>query len=241
MGLFKKNKVEVNMDNLPNHIAFIIDGNGRWAKQKGMPRKFGHKVGVDKIEETINNCLELGVKELSFYCFSTENWNRPKDEIDAIFNLLEEFLSKGAEDYIKKGIKVYASGDIARFGDSLQNKILNIIEKTKNNDKMKVNICLNYGGRAEIIRAVNNIIKSGVEEVDENSFKNYLYTSELSDPDLIVRTSGEFRISNFMLYQMAYSEFYFPKVLWPDFNKDELLLAIQSFQSRKRRFGSIKE
>lgn len=241
MGLFNKKQTNIDMNNLPYHIAFIIDGNGRWAKSKGLSRKFGHKVGVKKIEETINNCLELGIKEISFYCFSTENWNRPKQEIDTIFELLEMFLSKNLDDYVQKGVKVYTCGDISKFGDSLKNKMLAMVEQTKNNDKIKVNICLNYGGRAEIVRAVNNIIKDGVKQVDENSFKDYLYTKEFSDPDLIVRTSGEFRISNFMLYQLAYSEFYFPKVLWPDFNKKELLLAISSFQSRKRRFGSIKE
>ena len=227
MGLFKGKKIDIDMNRLPNHIAFIIDGNGRWAKSKGLPRKFGNKVGVDKIEETVNNCLDLGLKQISFYCFSTENWNRPKDEVDTIFELLREFLSKNL--------------DISKFKEDLQEKILNIVDQTKNNDKLKVNICLNYGGRAEIVRAVNNIIKSGEISIDEDSFKKYLYTSELTDPDLIVRTSGEYRISNFMLYQLAYSEFYFPKVLWPDFNKKELLLAINNFQSRKRRFGSIKE
>lgn len=241
MGLFKGKKIDIDMNRLPNHIAFIIDGNGRWAKGKGLPRKFGHKVGVDKIEETVKNCLDLGLRQISFYCFSTENWNRPKDEVDTIFELLREFLSKNLDDYVNQGIKVYVSGDISKFKEDLQEKILNIVDKTKNNDKLKVNICLNYGGRSEIVRAVNNIIKSGEKSIDENSFKKYLYTSELTDPDLIVRTSGEYRISNFMLYQLAYSEFYFPKVLWPDFNKKELLLAINNFQSRKRRFGSIKE
>ena len=237
--MFEKNKLDSKK--FPNHIAFIIDGNGRWAKQRGLPRSMGHKAGIVTCKEIINECFNLGINFVSIYGFSTENWNRPKDEVDTIFELLREFLSKNLDDYVSKGIKVYVSGDISKFKEDLQEKILNIVDQTKNNDKLKVNICLNYGGRAEIVRAVNNIIKSGEKSIDEDSFKKYLYTSELTDPDLIVRTSGEYRISNFMLYQLAYSEFYFPKVLWPDFNKKELLLAINNFQSRKRRFGSIKE
>lgn len=241
MGLFRKKKIEIDVNNLPKHIAFIIDGNGRWAKKIGMPRTYGHKIGVDAVANTIENCLELGIKQVSFYCFSTENWNRPKQEIDTIFDLMREYIKKNADTYTQKGVKMYVSGDISKLPEDLICEIEKIVENTKNCTKMMVNICLNYGGRAEIIRAVNQIINDGVKEIDEQSFKNYLYTKDFSDPDLIVRTSGEQRISNFMLYQLAYSEFYFPTTYWPDFDNQELLKAIKSFQSRKRRFGQIKE
>ena len=240
MGLFKRKKLKIDQSKLPKHIAFIIDGNGRWAKNKGFPRTFGHKMGVEAVKNTILNCLELGIKELSFFCFSTENWQRPKEEVDYIFNLLREYLSENLDEYYNKGIKLYVSGDINALPNDLQEKINAILEKTKDNDKMKVNICINYGGRAEIVRAVNCIIEAKVEKITEEEFKNYLYTRDFSDPDLIVRTSGENRISNFMLYQLAYSEFYFPKAFWPEFDKKELYKAINNFQSRNRRFGQIK-
>lgn len=241
MGLFRRKNVKLNVEKLPYHIAFIIDGNGRWAKEKGMPRTYGHKVGVEAVKNTVNNCLEIGIKQLSFYCFSTENWNRPKDEIDAIFDLMKDYLEKFADEYVNKGIKLYVSGDITKLPTDLQEKIVNIVDKTKDNDNMMVNICLNYGGRAEIVRAVNTIINEKIENVTEKSFKNYLYTKDFKDPDLIVRTSGENRISNFMLYQLAYSEFYFPKTYWPDFDKKELIKALNNYAKRTRKFGSIKQ
>lgn len=241
MSLFKRKNVKIDVNKLPLHIAFIIDGNGRWAKNKGMPRTYGHKVGVDAVKNTVNNCLELGIKQVSFYCFSTENWNRPKDEIDAIFNLMREYLSNYKDEYASKGVKLYVSGDISKLPVDLQEKIKDMITQTKDNNKIMVNICLNYGGRAEIIRAVNKIIEDKLTNVTEQDFKNYLYTKDFADPDLIVRTSGEYRISNFMLYQLAYSEFYFPKTYWPDFDKKELMKALKSYSSRTRKFGSIKE
>ena len=241
MGLFRRKNVKLNVEKLPYHIAFIIDGNGRWAKEKGMPRTYGHKVGVEAVKNTVNNCLEIGIKQLSFYCFSTENWNRPKDEIDAIFDLMKDYLEKFTDEYVNKGIKLYVSGDITKLPKDLQEKIVNIVDKTKDNNTMMVNICLNYGGRAEIVRAVNTIINEKIENVTEESFKNYLYTKDFKDPDLIVRTSGENRISNFMLYQLAYSEFYFPKTYWPDFDKKELIKALNNYSKRTRKFGSIKQ
>lgn len=241
MSIFKKKEIKIDFHKLPHHIAFIIDGNGRWAKLRNMPRTFGHKIGVNAVQNTVFSCYELGINQVSFYCFSTENWNRPKQEIDAIFNLIRDYLKNDLNEYVEKGIKFYVSGDLTKLPTDLQNQIEHVIYKTRDCDKMKVNICLNYGGRAEIVRAVNEIIKQNVEAIDENSFKNYLYTKDFEDPDLIIRTSGEKRISNFMLYQLAYSEFYFTKTFWPDFNKKELLLAIKDFQSRNRRFGHIKE
>ena len=238
MGLFSRKKI-VDKNKLPKSVAFIIDGNGRWAKKRGMPRLFGHRAGIKAVESTIKNARKLGIKELIFFCFSTENWNRPEAEVDGLFELFREHLKNNI--YKKENIKFVFCGkkdglphDVVIMADELQ-------EGTKNCDGMTVCLCINYGGRYDIVQAVNRIIKEGKENVTEKEFEKYLLTSEISNPDLIVRTSGELRISNFLLYQMAYSEFYFTKTFWPDFDKNELDKAIIEYQSRNRRFGSIKE
>jgi undecaprenyl diphosphate synthase len=241
MSIFKKDKQHLIIESKkPTHIAFIIDGNGRWAKKRGFPRTTGHKFGVEAVGNTIKNCLELGIKYISFYTFSTENWNRPKEEIDAIFELLREYIEKDTKDYEKNNIKFVTSGDLKKLPKDITAEIEKAKEKTKNNTAMVVNMAINYGGRDEIILAVNNIIKEGKTEVDKESFKNYLYTANMPDPDLIIRTSGEMRTSNFMPYQAVYSEWYFPKTYWPDFNKSSLVEAILNYQKRNRRFGVIK-
>lgn len=223
------------------HIAFIIDGNGRWAKKRGFPRTVGHNYGVKAVSHTIENCIGLGIKYMSFYTFSTENWKRPKEEIDAIFDLLRDYLKKDWQEYESKGIKLITSGDLTKLPTDLQEEIEKVKQKTKNNTDFVVNIAINYGGRDEIIKAVNDIINAGVKTVTKEEFKNFLYTKDLPDPDLIVRTSGEHRTSNFMPFQSAYSEWYFGKILWPDFNKKALVDALLNYQKRERRMGGLKQ
>ena len=238
MKLFSKKKL-VDKNNLPKSVAFIIDGNGRWAKKRGMPRIFGHRAGIKAVENTIKNAKDMGLKQLIFFCFSTENWNRPKSEVDGLFDLFREHLK--TNDYKSRNIKFIFCGkrdgipkDVLEMVDDLQ-------EKTKNCIEMTVCLCINYGGRYDIIQAVNKALKNGKQNITEQEFEKYLLTNQIENPDLIVRTSGEIRISNFLLYQMAYSELYFTKTFWPDFDKNELDKAIIEYQNRNRRFGSIKE
>lgn len=226
-------------NNKLEHLAIIMDGNGRWATKRGKPRLYGHKAGIESFKRTIKACLELNIKILSVYAFSTENWSRPKDEVDGIMNLIDEFCEQDTNYAIENGIKVVAMGDVSKLPTNLQKSLTNIIDKTKNNSDLILNIGINYGARAEIIRAVNYIIKDDLKQCDEKTFESYLYTSGLPDPDLIIRASGEKRLSNFMLYQCAYSEFYFPKVHWPDFNKKIIQKAIKIYQKRNRRFGGL--
>ena len=241
MGLFKKKKQQVDLTKLPYHIAFIIDGNGRWAKLRGLPRTAGHRQGVVAVKNTIKNCYDLGIKEVSFFCFSTENWNRPKEEIDALFGMLRDFINDDIMPYKEKGIKFIVSGDISKLPADLVSAIENAVDKTKECQKMLVNLCINYGGRFDILRAVNTLISEKKESVTYSDFENALFAHEMHELDLVVRTSGEQRISNFMLYQMAYAELYFTKTYWPDFDKKALNEALIDFQSRNRRFGAIKE
>ena len=230
-----KKKTEITVDSRLKHIAFIMDGNGRWAKKRALPRQVGHKFGVETFEKTVNDCFELGIKIVTVYAFSTENWSRPKEEVDAIMSLLEKYL-KRLEKY--ENVRVIFLGDKEIFPEKLKNKLIAVEEKTKDREFI-LNVALNYGGRAELVYAVNELIKEGKTEVTEDDISEHLYTKESSEPDLIVRTANEYRISNFLLWQCAYSEFYFTDVLWPDFNKKELIKAIESFYSRKRRFGGI--
>lgn len=240
MGLFSRKK-SVSFNKLPIHIGFIIDGNGRWAQKRGLSRTFGHKQGIVAVKNTIQNCYDFGIKEISFFCFSTENWNRPQDEVDALFGMFHNFVQDDLDDYNQKGIKIMHSGDKSRLPQDLQDAIVSAENKTKNNTKMIVNICLNYGGRDDILHAVNSLIKNNQKHVTQQQFEKQLYSSPLHNLDLVVRTSGEQRISNFMLYQMAYAELYFTKTYWPDFDKKQLIHALTDFQSRTRRFGAIKK
>ncbi|MBQ0017101.1 MAG: di-trans,poly-cis-decaprenylcistransferase [Clostridiales bacterium] len=241
MSIFNRNKKQkLNLDNLPNHIGFIIDGNGRWAKKRGLPRTLGHREGVVRVKETVNNCFELGIKEVSFFCFSTENWNRPKDEVDALFNMLRDFIHEDIEPYKNKGIKFVVSGDILKLPQDLQDAIVKAVNDTKSCKNMVVNLCINYGGRTDILRVVNSLIKENKNEVSLQDFEEELYSNNFHELDFVVRTSGEQRISNFMLYQMAYAELYFTKTYWPDFDRKELELALIDYQSRNRRFGKIE-
>ena len=217
-----------------------MDGNGRWALKRGKNRLFGHRAGVESIKKTIMACFDLNIKIMSIFAFSTENWKRPKEEVDGIFSLVDKLTQSDIDLFVKNGITVRTMGDLTKLPEGLQNSINSLKEQTKNNTKLILNIALNYGGRAEIVRAVNNIIKTNKTDINEDDIKNNLYTFDLPDPDLIIRTSGENRISNFMLFQCAYSEFYFPKIHWPDFNKKQLKKAIKIYQKRNRRFGGLK-
>lgn len=237
--MFKRTKT--NFKVLPTHVAFILDGNGRWAQRRGLTRVAGHKAGVIACKATVQNCFDLGIKVVSFYAFSTENWKRPQKEVDAIFSLVRDFVKTDLQEIYKYDAKVVVSGDYTKFPADLVEALEECLEKTKNGKTFILNLCINYGGRDEIVRAVNSIIKSKVESVNEESFSKFLYTADLPDPDFIIRTSGEQRISNYMLWQCAYSEFYFPKVYWPDFDKQELIKALNEYGKRNRRFGNIKE
>ena len=240
MKLFSK-KETIDPNNLPNCVAFIIDGNGRWAKKRGMPRMLGHSAGIEAVKKTIDNAEKLGIKEILFFCFSTENWNRPKEEVDGLFKLFRKFVFEEADKYLNRNIMFKLCGDRSRIDKDIVEKVEEIEEKTKDCTKMKVGLCINYGGRYDIAQAVNKMLEQKINNVTEQDIKKYLLTADFSDPDLVIRTSGEERISNFMLYQLAYSELYFTKTFWPDFDKKELDKAIINYQKRNRRFGAIKE
>ncbi|WP_427338685.1 isoprenyl transferase [Caloranaerobacter sp. DY30410] len=235
----------IDKNKLPRHIAIIMDGNGRWAKKRFLPRTAGHKEGVERVKEIVKACGNLGIEYLTLYAFSTENWARPKDEVDTLMKLLVEYLRKELDTLHKNNVRIKVLGNIDELPDLPKKEIIKAIEKTKNNKKLILNIALNYGARDEIIEAVRNIIldvkhnKIDIEEINKENFKKYLYTSNQPDPDLLIRTSGEQRVSNFLLYQIAYSEFYFTNTLWPDFKEEHLYRAILEYQNRERRFGKI--
>lgn len=239
--IIKKAIEKPDMNNLPVHIAAIMDGNGRWASSKGLPRTVGHKAGSEafrKISEYLN---DIGVKYFTVYAFSTENWKRPKDEVSAIMKLLKEYLLEAISDMAEKNIRLCFFGDQTPLSDELKDLIRKTDEISKGCTGLTVNVCLNYGGRDEITRAVQAIVKDGVkpEDITEKLISSYLYSKDTPDPDLIIRPGKEQRISNFLLWQCAYSEFYFTETLWPDMNEEEMNKAIISFQKRKRRFGGI--
>jgi len=224
---------------LPYHIAIIPDGNRRWAKNKKLPSILGHKKGFDRAMEIIDVCYDLGVKVITLYGFSTENWNRAKDEVDYLAKLFVNFFDKNIEKFRKRGIKLIHLGEISRFSPDFQQRIKNGVEHTKNNSKMTVQLALNYGGRDEIRRAIQSIVEKGIkpEEISEETIRNALDSKDTPDPDLIIRTSGEERLSGFLLWQSAYAELYFRDINWPDFTKTELKKAIDEFAHRQRRFG----
>lgn len=227
----------LKLQNLPNHIGFILDGNGRWAQSKGLPRNFGHKEGVEAVKRTVKALLKFGIKYASLFAFSTENWKRSKEEIDGIFDLLKNFLEENLDAIINDGVKINIFGDLSPFSNDIKEILTKSIKATKNNDKLVLNICLNYGGRADIVRSVNTLIQKGYKEITETDISNNLYSANQPDLDFVVRTSGEQRISNFMIYQLAYAELYFPKIYWPDFDEKALLKSLKVFAKRQRRYG----
>ncbi len=224
---------------VPRHVGIIMDGNGRWAKQRGKPRSYGHKKGADVIDEVVTECFERGADAVSLYAFSTENWVRPKEEVDAIFGLLGILIDKKLAKLIKNEVKLIISGDISSLPESLRKKCSNAVQKSGMFKGKVLNVALNYGSRAEITRAVNVALGSGRTEITEEDISAGLYTAGLPDIDLVIRTSGEMRLSNFFLWQCAYAEFYFTDVLWPDFHKEELDKAFEWYSHRKRRFGGV--
>lgn len=233
--------------NVPQHIAIILDGNGRWAKAKGMPRNYGHAQGSKNVEKICETAYKMGVKYLTVYAFSTENWNRPQNEVDALMGLLRNYMKTCLKTAEKNRMKVRVIGDLAGLDDDIRNRILELEEASKNNDGLNFQIAINYGSRDEMIRAMRRMAgdcrdgKFAPEEISEERFETYLDTHGIPDPDLLIRTSGELRLSNYLLWQLAYTEFYFTDVPWPDFTKEELEKAIEQYNSRDRRYGKIKE
>jgi len=226
---------------LPNHVAIIMDGNGRWARKHGFHRLEGHRAGAENIRPVIKCFNQCNIKYLTLYGFSTENWDRPEEEVAGLLCLFEESINKYISELHENGIKLNHLGHLEEFPQSLQSAINRTVELTKNNTGMVLSFALNYGGRFEILDAVRRIITEGVptKNIDEKLFNSYLYTAALPDVDLVIRTSGEYRISNFLLWQSAYSEYYFTDVLWPDFNQEEIEKALQAYSQRQRRFGRL--
>lgn len=231
----------------PEHIAIILDGNGRWAKSKGMPRNYGHTVGAKNVENICKAANDLGVKYLTLYAFSTENWNRPESEVAALMKLLESYLKNCIKTANKNNMRVRVIGEISRLSENFQEKIRNLEEVSSVNTGLNLTIAINYGSRDEMIRAVKHMIadhddgKLSADDIDADTFSSYLDTRELPDPDLLIRTSGEQRLSNYLLWQLAYAEFYLTDVPWPAFDKNELKKAIDAYNKRDRRFGGLKE
>ncbi|MEN2401907.1 isoprenyl transferase [Flavobacterium sp. MC2016-06] len=237
----------IDHTNLPKHLAIIMDGNGRWAKQQGFLRAFGHENGTKSVKNTIKTCAKLGIENLTLYAFSTENWNRPKLEVEALMKILINSLKKELGTLLENNIKLNAIGNLHKLPKSAQKELFDVIEKTKNNTRLTLTLALSYGSREELVNAVriisdkvkNNIIS--IDSIDDSIINEHLYTQNLPDVDLLIRTSGEHRISNFLLWQIAYAELYFTNVLWPDFKDQDLYEAIISYQKRERRFGKTSE
>ncbi len=232
---------------IPQHIAIIMDGNGRWARKRGLPRVAGHKRGVDTVKEITEVCAEIGVKYLTLYTFSTENWFRPQDEVSTLMRLLVNSLKNRCKELMDNNVRLMTIGDIGTLPLEVRKELEEAIEKTKNNDRMILNLALSYSGRWELVEAIKEIAnlvalgKITPGEINEKTISNHLTTKNFPDPDLLIRTSGEFRVSNFLLWQIAYSEIYISEVYWPDFNRKNLYEAIRSFQKRERRFGRVSE
>jgi undecaprenyl diphosphate synthase len=240
-------EASINKENIPAHVAIIMDGNGRWAKQKGFLRAFGHENGTKSVRITVETCAKLGVKHLTLYAFSTENWNRPKLEVETLMKLLVNSLKNELANLQKNNIKLNSIGNLEKLPQSIQNELKEVIATTENNTAMTLTLALSYGSREELLNVVKNIsnkVKNNIisiDSIDESIINQHLYTHNLPDVDLLIRTSGEHRISNFLLWQIAYAELYFTDVLWPDFRENDLYEAIISYQKRERRFGKTSE
>jgi len=254
LGLFFNNKkkksekseeIIIDKTNIPAHIAVIMDGNGRWAKERNLPRTMGHRAGMDTIRKIVKESSKLGVRYLTLYAFSTENWKRPEDEVTALMKLVVEFIGKEINELHKNQVVFNVIGDISKLPQVCQESIFSAKEKTKNNKGLTLNIALNYGGRDEIVSGIKKIAQEildnniKVEDIDEQLISNHLYTSGMPDPDIVIRPSGELRLSNYLLWQSAYSEFWFSNINWPDFTERDLHKAISDYQNRNRRFGGV--
>ncbi|WP_185850939.1 isoprenyl transferase [Blattabacterium cuenoti] len=239
-----KNKIDFN--NLPHHVAIIMDGNGRWAKKRGQMRTYGHENAIQSVKETVNGCKELGIPYITLYVFSSENWNRPKKEIEDLTCLFYSNIRNFFEEIHDSNVKIITIGEIEKFSEKIQKELFFLRKKTRNNTSITLILALSYGAREEILRATKTIAKKvsqgylSLDEINAFSFNNFLYTKEIPDVDLIIRTSGEQRISNFLLWQSAYAELYFTNILWPDFRKKDLYEAIINYQKRNRRFGKVE-
>jgi undecaprenyl diphosphate synthase len=237
---------QIDRSSLPAHIAIIMDGNGRWARKRGLPRVAGHRAGITAVREVVEGSAELGIPVLTLYAFSVENWKRPRSEVSTLMQLLKEYLNKELDNIHKNNIRFRTIGRRDELDESVQRELEKAIGRTCNNTGMIFNVALNYGGRAEIVDAVNRILRNGAAEtlrkggITEGQFAEYLYTAGLPDPDLLIRTSGELRISNFLLWQIAYAEIWVTETLWPDFDKPHLYQAIIAFQKRERRYGGLE-
>ena len=241
----RRNRTEVDLENLPVHIGIIMDGNGRWAKKRGLPRNAGHAAGAKTFEKIVEYAGNMGIKIVTVYAFSTENWRRPKEEINALMALLEDYLDNGLARLAGRDVKIRFIGNESAFSADFQRKLRHMEKATEDNGGLLLNVALNYGGRAEITSAVRKIArlcadgKLRAEDIDEKTIERYLDTSGQHDPDLIIRPSGEYRLSNFLMWQSAYSELWFDNVLWPDFSEEDLRRAVADYQKRNRRFGGV--
>jgi undecaprenyl diphosphate synthase len=230
-----------DLEKLPTHVAIIMDGNGRWALKRGLPRLAGHKAGTENLRRIIRACVEFGVKYLTIYAFSTENWGRPPAEVSGLLRILEDVIDKELRELDEQGVCLRHIGRLEQLPAHLQKKVLEAIQLTQNNSRLFLNVAFNYGGRDEILQAVKQMIHDGIsaEDVSPETFSRYLFTSGTPDPDLIIRTSGELRISNFLIWQAAYSEWYVTPTYWPDFDKEEFKKALETYASRDRRYGKV--
>jgi undecaprenyl diphosphate synthase len=239
----RKSLLDLTNISVPTHVAIIMDGNGRWAKQRGLPRQAGHRAGVENLRRVIDACVEFGIKILTIYAFSTENWGRPESEVRGLMRIFSRVLDQELNELHEQGVCLHHLGDLGGINASLQEKVLIGLELTKDNDRLILNVAFNYGGRAEILHAVREMLADNVSpaELNESIFSSYLFTHGLPDPDLVIRTSGELRVSNFLIWQAAYAEFYPAPEYWPDFGREELYKALVAFSGRDRRFGLLSE
>jgi undecaprenyl diphosphate synthase len=237
----QKKELDLSAIRVPNHVAIIMDGNGRWARQRGLPRQAGHRAGVENLRRVIDACVEFGIKILTIYAFSTENWGRPESEVRGLMRIFSRVLDQELEELHAQGVCLHHLGDLSGVDRTLQKKVLRALELTKNNDRLILNVAFNYGGRAEILHAVQMMLADQVcpEDLTEQLFSTYLFTRGLPDPDLVIRTSGELRVSNFLIWQAAYAEFYVSPVNWPDFGREQLYEALLDYGHRERRFGRV--
>jgi len=231
------------LERIPRHVAIIMDGNGRWAISRGLPRLAGHKAGTENLRRVIRTSVEFGIKYLTIYAFSTENWGRPPEEVQGLLHILEDVIDRELAELHKEGVQLRHIGRLERLSPALQEKVLAAIDRTKNNDRLVLSVAFNYGGRDEIVQAIQRIMKDGIqpEQVTDELVSQYLYTAGVPDPDLIIRTSGELRVSNFLIWQGAYAELYSTPVYWPDFDKEEYRRALETFARRDRRYGGVSE
>lgn len=236
-----KSNEEKLPEKIPTHVAIIMDGNGRWARARGLPRLAGHRAGVENLRRVIEACVEFGVQYLTIYAFSTENWDRPRAEVRGLINILEDVIDRELNELHKKGVQLRHIGDLDPLRPELQEKVRHAIDLTSDNRKLVLNVAWNYGGRAEIVHAIQRMLKDGISEgeIDEELVSRYLFTADSPDPDLVIRTSGELRVSNFLIWQSAYAEWYITPTYWPDFGRDELLQALRDYSQRERRFGRV--